>query len=575
MNPFKKLSVALINAGLIFSIVAVFTGVIGYSYYTMLRLVDNDSWSRHTYEVLLNTDAVITDLLDAETGMRGYIITGDQTFLQPYTTALQDVYTHFQTLQTLTADNATEQARLAKLRPLIDQKLAELDLNIQLRTYKSAAEATAGVASGRGKAYMDAIRVIVADIDTTESSLLVQRVDSTTQTATATRNVLLYGGILGFILYLIVNAIISRFVIKDLVSKPFLEKEKQANFYARSLLEASLDPLVTISPGGKITDLNEAALKITGLTREKLLGSDFVNYFTNPQEALEGYERAFKLGFVSDYPLTIKSTEGKLTDVLLNASVYKNEQGVILGVFAAARDYTRIKQATEAVELINREMEAFSSSVSHDLRAPLRVIDGYAQMLGEDYGAKLDDEGKRLISNIRGSATQMRQIIEDLLAFSRLGSQEIKKEVVSMGTMAQDVFDELKHVAPDRDIVCHVQQIPDARADKDTIRLVWTNLLSNAIKYTKPRAHATIEISSTSDADSITYYVKDNGVGFDMKYVNKLFNVFQRLHRMEDFEGTGVGLANVKRIVERHGGKVHAEGKVDDGATFSFTLPKL
>ena len=556
-------------------IVACFLVVITISYFSMIKLTSNNYWEKHTYEVIIKADNVISDLQNAETGQRGYVLTGQETFLAPYTESLKNIYTDFQTLDTLTKDNLVQQKRLSEMKLLIDKKLLELDNVIGLRKYKGFEAAATVISTGTGKETMDSIRLIETDLKTEESKLLEERTRDSEQTTSQTQLMLLWGGIIGFFIYLLVNNIISKFVIKDLVSKPFLLKEQEAVFYARSLIEASLDPLVTISPSCKITDLNEAAIIATGISREKLLDTDFINYFTNPDEAREGYERVFRQGFVSDYPLTIKSKEGKMMDILLNASVYKNKEGVILGVFAAARDYTRMKQATEAIELINREMEAFSSSVSHDLRAPLRVIDGFAKMLSEDYALKLDDNGKRIILNIQDSAKQMKTLIEDLLAFSRLGGQEIKKEFVPMAALVKEVFDELKHSLPDRKIDCHIQELIDTKADKDTLRLVWINLLSNAIKYTRPKDEALIEISSRLDNDKIIYSVKDNGVGFDMKYIDKLFNVFQRLHSSDEFEGTGVGLANVKRIIERHGGKVWAEGKVGEGATFSFSLPKI
>jgi PAS domain S-box-containing protein len=349
---------------------------------------------------------------------------------------------------------------------------------------------------------------------------------------------------------------------------------KKASLYARSLIEASQDPLVTISPEGKITDVNEATVKITGVPRESLIGTDFSDYFTESQKANEGYEKAFKLGFVTDYPLTIKSKEGKLTDVLYNASVYKDDKGNVLGLFAAARDYTRVNQATVQVESENKELEAFSYSVSHDLRAPLRAIDGFTQILSEQYGSKLDDEGKRLTSVIRESTVQMGKLIDDILSFSRLGRQDVKKNRVVMSTLADEVYKEVRKASPERNIEFVMGSMPDIRADADMIRQVWTNLFTNAVKFTSKTEKARIEVGSTSDDASVTYYVKDNGAGFDMQYIDKLFGVFQRLHSAEEFPGTGIGLANIKRIIERHGGTVRAEGKVDEGATFYFTLPK-
>ncbi len=352
-----------------------------------------------------------------------------------------------------------------------------------------------------------------------------------------------------------------------------ITERKQASQYARSLIEASQDPLVTISPEGKITDVNEATIKVTGVTRELLIGTDFSEYFTEPQKAHDGYEQAFKLGFVTDYPLTIKSKEGKLTDVLYNASVYKDDKGNVLGVFAAARDYTSAKKATEGAAVATKEMESFSYSVSHDLRAPLRAIDGFTQILMEQYGEKLDDEGKRITSIIRASTVQMGKLIDDLLSFARLGRQEVKKDRVIMSTLADETYKEVRKASPERAIAFSMDPLPDVRADADMIRQVWTNLFTNAIKFTGKKESAKIEVGSTSDGNSVTYFVKDNGAGFDMQYIDKLFGVFQRLHSAEEFEGTGVGLANIKRIIERHGGSVRAEGHVGEGATFFFTLP--
>ncbi|MDO8260384.1 MAG: PAS domain S-box protein [Candidatus Magasanikbacteria bacterium] len=350
---------------------------------------------------------------------------------------------------------------------------------------------------------------------------------------------------------------------------------KKLSQYARSLIEASLDPLSTISLDGKIMDINNAMVKATGVSREELVGSDFSSYFTEPQKAREAYELVFSKGFVADFPLTIRSQEQKLTDVLYNASVYKDDKGNVLGVTGVTRDVTIAKKKNEEMETTSKEMEAFSGSASHDLRAPLRAIDGFSQILLDDYATKLDDNGREIISSIRSSAVKMRTLIDDLLTFSRLGVQEIKKEYVAMNPIVKQVYEELKLSVPEREIKFEIQELPDSRADEGTLRLVWANLISNAIKFTGPRETAVIEVGSKVEKDKVIYFVKDNGVGFDMTQIDKLFNVFQRLHSVEEFEGTGVGLANVKRIIERHGGKVWAEGKVSEGATFYFTLPKI
>ncbi len=234
----------------------------------------------------------------------------------------------------------------------------------------------------------------------------------------------------------------------------------------------------------------------------------------------------------------------------------------------------RVEQARVLLEAANRELEAFSYSVSHDLRAPLRAISGFAQAVVEDYAPQLDDEGKRYLGLIQENAHRMGQLIDDLLTFSRLSRQQLLATQIDMGALAQAVFEELAAQAAGRQIRFVVHAVPPALGDKAMIHQVLMNLLSNAIKFTRPRAEAVIEFGYVRpEKGPGAYYVQDNGVGFDMQYAGKLFGVFQRLHAVTEFEGTGVGLAIVSRIVMRHGGRVWAQGAVDQGATFYFTLP--
>jgi len=234
----------------------------------------------------------------------------------------------------------------------------------------------------------------------------------------------------------------------------------------------------------------------------------------------------------------------------------------------------KVRERTKQLEMTNKELESFSYSVSHDLRAPLRAIDGFSRILEEDYAKKLDEDGKRTLNTIIESTKQMGRLIDDLLAFSRLGRQEVKKQEIDMTALVSEVYDELKRQAPEREINFTLKKLPSAYADASLMRQVWTNYISNAIKFTRNNPNATIEVGGKSTDDSVTYSVKDNGAGFDMAYVGKLFGVFQRLHAQKDYEGTGVGLAIVKRVVERHGGTVSADAAVNKGATVSFTLPK-
>lgn len=276
---------------------------------------------------------------------------------------------------------------------------------------------------------------------------------------------------------------------------------------------------------------------------------------------------------------TLEETQRAILNILEDMNEERtrlNETQIALMNILEDVEVERVKaeQARSLLEAVNRELEAFSYSVSHDLRAPLRAISGFAQAVVEDYAPRLDDEGKRFLGLIQDNAHRMGQLIDDLLTFSRLGRQQLMETQIDLGTLAQAVFDELIAQWPGRKIRLVVRSVPPALGDKAMIRQVLMNLLSNAIKFTRPRQEAVIEFGSVVRRDQGAYYVKDDGVGFDMQYVGKLFGVFQRLHSIAEFEGTGVGLAIVYRIITRHGGRVWAEGQVDKGATFYFTLPK-
>lgn len=266
----------------------------------------------------------------------------------------------------------------------------------------------------------------------------------------------------------------------------------------------------------------------------------------------------------------------------------RNSEGKTIGIFGISRDITERKRAeqairqlntdlekqTEQLETANKELEAFSYSVSHDLRAPLRAIDGYTRILVEDYEAHLDAEGKRICSVISGEARRLGQLIDDLLAFSRLGRKEMYTSKVDMKALAISVFDELIKGENQERIDFQIAKLPAVKADPSLMRQVWTNLLANAIKFTSRKERAVIKLGTRQSKDEYIYYVSDTGAGFDMEYVDKLFGVFQRLHSESEFEGTGVGLAIVQRIIRRHGGRVWAEGESEKGATFYFALPR-
>lgn len=269
-------------------------------------------------------------------------------------------------------------------------------------------------------------------------------------------------------------------------------------------------------------------------------------------------------------------------------SLRRDEQKRPAGVLETNNDITERKHREDEIrslnhqllhrstelETTNKELEAFAYSVSHDLRAPLRHIAGYAEMLQKNASAALSDKGQKYLSVILESAKKMGTLIDDLLAFSRMGRAEARRSSVNLDQLVKEVLSEARQDTGGRDIAWKIDPLPSCYADRSMLRLVLVNLISNAIKFTRQRQRAEIAIGCADEnLDEVVVFVRDNGTGFDMKYAHKLFGVFQRLHHANEFEGTGIGLATVQRIIHRHGGRVRAEGAVNQGATFYFSVP--
>ncbi len=379
-------------------------------------------------------------------------------------------------------------------------------------------------------------------------------------------------------------------LFNNITERKRMEDELRAKSrYARSLIEASLDPLVTISPSGQITDVNNATELVTGVGREALIGSDFAEYFTEPEKASAGYQKVLADGWVNDYPLTIRHTSGRTTDVLYNATVYRNEAGEVQGVFAAARDITERKRAEEELdrhrehleELVaqrteelarsNKDLEQFAYVASHDLQEPLRTVSGFVTLLQQRYQGKLDEKADGYIANSVDGAARMQSLISDLLTYSRVGTRGGALAPIATQDSLDNALRNLGASIHDAGAVITSDPMPIVPADALQLTQLFQNLIGNAIKFRGDR-RPEIHVGARREQDHWLFWVRDNGIGIAPEYAERIFLIFQRLHTRKKYAGTGIGLAICKKIVERHGGKIWVESQPNQGATFYFTI---
>ena len=365
-----------------------------------------------------------------------------------------------------------------------------------------------------------------------------------------------------------------------------------ASRYARSLLEASLDPLVTISPEGKVTDVNQATELVTGVSREQLIGTDFARYFTEPQKAEAGYQKVLAKGQVRDYPLTIRHTSGRTTEVLYHATVYRNEAGAVQGVFAAARDITEhkraeaelaryrdhleelVKQRTAELARSNEDLEQFAYVASHDLQEPLRAVGGYVKLLQHRFPEKLDAKAREYIAGAADGAERMQRLIADLLAFSRVGTRGVAFAPADLNALLHDALNNLQTSIKEAGAKVTSDPLPSLPVDATQIRQLFQNLIGNAIKFHSDLTPV-IHVGARREEDHWLFWVRDNGIGIEPQYAGRIFQIFQRLHSRKHYPGTGIGLAICKKIVERHGGEIRVESEPEQGSTFYFSIPEI
>jgi PAS domain S-box-containing protein len=382
----------------------------------------------------------------------------------------------------------------------------------------------------------------------------------------------------------------GRFVVASIVDLTERKRVDDLHEAMAAIVESADDAIVTKTLDGIIRTWNPGAERLLGYAAAEIVGRPVTQLIPADrlEEEAEIIERIRRGEHVAHLETVRRAKDGTLLDVSLSVSPVRDGAGAVVGASKIMRDITERKHAEamrlmnagmrqRAAELqaLNAELESFSYSVSHDLRAPVRAMLGFSEALLDDYGPGLDAEGRRLLNVVHDEAARMGALIDDLLSFSHLGRQPMDCAEVNMAELVRDVVAEQRSLAPDARATIEISPLPPALGDRALLRHVWANLISNALKYTGRCERPAIAIAGGVEGDRAVFSVRDNGAGFDMRYAGKLFGVFQRLHRSDEFPGTGVGLAIVARIVQRHGGSVRAEAAPGAGATFTITLPAV
>jgi PAS domain S-box-containing protein len=384
--------------------------------------------------------------------------------------------------------------------------------------------------------------------------------------------------------------------VRDVTERKWAQRALQESAEAFSMLDESVPQLVWMcTPDGLNVYFNQRWMDYTGLTLEESYGKGWDTPFhpDDKQAAWNTWNHALATGDTYRMECRLRAADGLYRWFLIKGGPLRDVAGSLVKWFGTCTDIDDLKRAEEGLRALNekleqrvqertaelvatnKELEAFTYAAAHDLRAPLRHIHGFADILAEECSAQLDAAGQQYLRRIRDGTNHMGRLLEDLLDLARMARQEVHPHVCGLDSIVQEVVAELKADCEDRTIEWKVGKLPFAECDPSLIKQVITNLLSNAVKFTRPCEQAHIEVGQmVRDGESVLF-VRDNGAGFDMRYAGKLFGVFQRLHRQQDFEGTGVGLAIVERIVHKHGGRVWAEAELNKGATFYFTLGAL
>jgi PAS domain S-box-containing protein len=592
------------------------TGCMGFFSWHSVRVAEEDAdWVAHSHAVMDALDVELQHVIEVETSSGTFALTGQDRFLADYETA-RGAIAHDEYLpRHLTEDNPKQQHRLDVLDPQI----------------RAAIGSAAGLVAKRQQMHVipdasdmrntdkltDSVRATIQDMRAEETQLLAERVEKTDAARRLAYFIIVAGTLLGTCFLIlawfginrqidvsekasaeigILNAELEERVVQrtrelkaEIGERKLVE---EARVWLAAAVESSDDAIISKTLEGKITAWNRGAEKLFGYSASEVVGKPLPNLFP-PERANEESDILARMGRgerIDHFETVRVRKDGSRVDVFVTMSPIKDDRGIIVGASKIARDITqrkaaedeirslnnelerRVIQRTAELEATNKELEAFTYSVSHDLRAPLRHIGGFSKILVEEFGSTLDPQARQHLQRIQDGTLRMGQLVDELLNLARVGRHELRLQITGLNSIVQEVMSILKGDSAGRNVEWKIADLPFIDCDPVLVKQVFQNLMANALKFTRRRERAVIEIGPREENGQTAIMIRDNGVGFSMKYADKLFGVFQRLHRPEDFEGTGIGLVTVQRIVQKHGGRVWAEAELDKGATFYFTL---
>jgi PAS domain S-box-containing protein len=555
--------------------------VAAYSLYSVREFQNAERWINQAQQTIQKLEETLSTVKDLVGSARSYALTGQSGYLETYVTARDALPPMMATIDQYLGDNPAQKRRQAALSAMLDRRIAMAQEQIKRTTGDQAAM------FGYGQELTGQIRAKFGELKSAESDSLVQRSRDSERRARRTKYALIGGNLLSCLIMVWVFVRLRREMHKRHLAQ--LQAQKLAG-ESEDLYNLAPCGYHSIDSSGTIIKMNDTGLQWFGYSREEMVGKKKSVDLMTPDSARCFREKSFpqflRDGSISGAEFTFVRRDGSSFAASVNAAAvvdadnkFLMSRTVLIDVSALKENESKIEKLNLALhtraaqlELANKELEGFSYSVSHDLRAPLRVIGGYAMMLEEDYAETLDADGKRYLNVIRANTRKMDALIIDLMTLAKSTLTPLTLAPVDMRQMVQKAIDNRE--IGNNGATITIDQLYDTSANATLILQVWENLLANAAKFSSKKTLPTIRVSAARAPQEIVYCVEDNGVGFDVAQAPKLFDVFQRFHSQEEFPGTGIGLALVKRIVTRHGGRVWAESQPGAGARFYFSLPQ-